>query len=138
MSIHWNPNLSVGNDRIDNDHKHLIELINLAERALEAKNKNLLSNQLGLLEHYADIHFKSEERIAEAVQFPMCEHIHLSHLDLRRVLQACKHKVDNAVWNDKLADDELKLLRTWLIDHVIKEDLKMKPYLLKHARSLSL
>lgn len=138
MPIHWNPNLSVGNDRIDNDHKHLIELINQAERALEVRNINQLSNQLAQLDHYADIHFKSEERIARAVHFPHCEHMHQSHSDLTRVLQACKHKVDTTTWTDNMAHEVLTLLRTWLIDHVIKEDLQMKPYLMKHAPSLSL
>lgn len=138
MPIQWKPNFSVGNDRIDNDHKHLIELINLAERALESKKLNLLSNHLAQLDHYADIHFKSEERIARAVHFPHCEHMHQSHEELTRTLRACKLSVDGATWSEQLADEVLKLLRVWLIDHVIKEDLHMKPYLLKHSPSLSL
>lgn len=138
MPIHWNPNLSVGNDRIDHDHRHLIDLINQAERALEAKSINQLSNRLAELDHYAGIHFKSEERIAKAVQFPHIGRIHETHQQLAQVLLACKHKVDHSAWTAELAHDVHTLLRTWLIDHVIKEDLLMKPYLLKHAPSLSL
>jgi len=36
-----------------------------------------------------------------------------------------------------LKEEVIDLLRHWLIDHVLKEDLEMKPFLSKHPPDLS-
>lgn len=136
MPIHWSESLSVGNSRIDSDHKHLISIINMVERAVQSKDFNLLSNQLAKLSHYADIHFRSEELIALSAKYPDCEHMHISHVALSEILGQCRRKIDDTGMTSKIADDIIKLLRSWLLDHVIKEDLKMKPYLMKYTPEL--
>lgn len=132
MTLTWQDRLSVGNDSIDHDHRHLIDLINETEKALKAKDVNFLSNTLDKLMHYSAIHFESEEKIAKAVGFPGVEHMHSSHQALTQTL----HQVQTDLgthWSDELIEEVVTLLRSWLIDHVIKEDLLMKPYLTKHA-----
>lgn len=135
MGIHWQDQLSVGNDSIDNDHKHLIELINDVQRALEGKDTNHLANLLRDLIHYSSVHFESEEKIAKAVGFPDSERIHQSHGELAQSLLECQDNLAHR-WSDELAKEVAALLRTWLIDHVIKEDLRMKPYLTQHSPKL--
>lgn len=135
MDIQWQAQLSVGNDSIDNDHKNLIDLINEVQRALEGKDTNHLANLLRELIHYANIHFESEEKIARAVGFPDCDHMHHAHEDLAQSLLECQDNLANH-WSEALAKDVAALLRTWLVDHVIKEDLRMKPYLTQHSPKL--
>ncbi len=36
MSLVWREQLSVGNDAIDADHKHLIDIVNLVENCMAA------------------------------------------------------------------------------------------------------
>jgi len=40
MGLVWREQLSVGNNVIDTDHKHLIDIINHVEQSLGAKNRH--------------------------------------------------------------------------------------------------
>jgi len=39
MALVWRDQLSVGNNVIDSDHKHLIEIINKVEQSLQEKER---------------------------------------------------------------------------------------------------
>ena len=67
MGLQWRDQLSVGNDLIDSDHKHLIEVTNRAELSLKAGNRVALASVLQELSGYAKSHFDREELISQAV-----------------------------------------------------------------------
>jgi len=128
MAIEWNDKLSVGNEFIDDDHKHLIKLINAYEMAISTGNLKLLGPAFEALERYANEHFQREENLMEAVFFPgLREHRDKHKLLLKGVQE--KHKevqkggdIDLAVLS--------AFLRSWLIDHVVKEDMQYKPHVI--------
>lgn len=132
MKLQWREQLSVGNDLIDSDHQYLIDIINVAGNALETKDRQALAEALNGLSKYSTRHFALEEQIAEAVGYEQTDSLHTSHeallVRLEQMRQALSHD-----WDAAAAEHFGALLRDWLISHVIKEDMLMKPALKKFS-----
>jgi len=135
MSLVWREQLSVGNNVIDTDHRYLIDIINRVEQSLGAKDRRELSAALESLSKYSQEHFAREEKIARAAGYEQVPDLSHSHEALIKQLDQMKTEIREMgqEWSAAMADDFTKLLRSWLIDHVIKEDLLMKPVLQKHS-----
>jgi hemerythrin len=100
--------------------------------ALQAKSWLDLKTSFEQLTRYSAAHFATEEKIALAVGFPQSEHLHESHGALLEKLQHMAQEVSE-VWSDESIEKFNGLLRDWLINHVIKEDMLLKPYLKKYS-----
>lgn len=132
MPIQWRERFSVGNDLIDADHQYLIEIINKAEAAFLAHNRTLLLDVLGELARYGVHHFEREEAIAKAVGYSATQGLHQSHLDLIQSLSSFKAKIGET-WEPEAIGAFTVFLRDWLLVHVIREDMLMKPFLQKYS-----
>lgn len=135
MAIAWREQLSVGNNIIDEDHKYLIEIINRVEVCLTKKDMSALKAELKRLHDYSLLHFDREEKIAIAVGYEQTPRLHQSHQSLMEKLAKMESDFVTAeqTWSPELTSGFADFLRNWLIDHVIKEDLLMKPVLQKHS-----
>lgn len=132
MPLLWRDELSVGNVIIDRDHKKLINIINQVEVALAKDDNTVLTQQLDSLFDYSKTHFDHEERIARAVEYMKTGTLHQAHEELLTRLNVFKQQVgDN--WTPEAKDVFCSMLRAWLIDHVIKEDMLMKPLLSRYS-----
>jgi len=137
MPILWRPQLSVGNEIIDRDHKYLFCLINTVELVF-GKNKKSKDIELVLdqLEEFAKEHFAREQKIQTDINFPYF----LLHESLHNELM---YQLEKIILNIRIAylrchtdpeayDIEIeklhKVLRHWILDHVLKHDLGMKKY----------
>ncbi len=134
MTLMWRDGLSTGNDVIDTDHKYLIDIVNLVERSMGTKDQGQLTDAFHSLRRYATAHFAREERIARAAGYANAEHLHQSHEGLIRQLEQLELEIGQQ-WTAQSVGHFGALLRAWLIDHVIKEDLLMKPTLQKQPAS---
>jgi len=132
MGLQWREQLSVGNDLIDTDHQYLIDVVNRAEASMQAHNRVELTEVLEELGRYAQTHFEREELVAKAVGYPGVDKLHASHAKLVTTLVKFKEEVGTE-WDDAAVTQFTSFLRDWLIGHVIKEDLPMKPWMLKHS-----
>lgn len=134
MGLVWRDQLSVGNDAIDSDHKYLIDIINRVEQGMAAKNRNSLTAALDSLSTYSQEHFAREEKIAKAAGYEEVPGLNHSHEALIRQLDQVKTEIGQMQeWSPQAAEHFATLLRSWLMDHVVKEDLLMKPTLQKHS-----
>ena len=136
MSLVWREQLSVGNDSIDSDHKHLIEIVNLAEHSLLAKSRAELTSVLAQLLQYSKVHFSREEKFASAVGYPDVEVMHASHEALIEKLQQITQELDGNL-KTSVVEGFVTFLREWLVNHVIKEDMLLKPYFVKRSPSFT-
>jgi hemerythrin len=132
MGLQWREQLSVGNDLIDSDHKHLIEIINLANHSLQTMSRPELAAALDQLFNYSKVHFALEEKIAEAVGYTGAERIHASHEALLVKLAQVTREIGES-WDAAAAERFGAFLRDWLVNHVIKEDMLLKPFLKKYS-----
>jgi hemerythrin-like metal-binding protein len=98
-----------------------------------------LKAELQRLHDYALLHFDREEKIAIAVGYEQTPGLHQSHQELMERLATVRSgfvTVEQS-WSPELTKGFADFLRGWLIDHVIKEDLLMKPALQKYSPTFS-
>lgn len=133
MPIKWTEKMSVANDAIDSDHKQLIDLINTIEDCLfNSSDFEALISAMKKLEKYTYAHFEREQNIMKRINYPRHFQHFKSHHDLKNQYEQIKSRVfeDINLYHEVREKDELyDILRAWLIDHVLGEDLLMKPFL---------
>jgi hemerythrin len=133
MPILWRPQMSLGNALLDGDHRYLISLINTVELALRANGaRDALTTALDQLVLYTHDHFDREEKLMRAIRYPAYDEHRRSHRDLAARLVEIRAAIEAAPANaapEHEVDRLIELLRSWLLDHVLKEDLLLKPVL---------
>ncbi|MBI9072660.1 MAG: bacteriohemerythrin [Melioribacteraceae bacterium] len=141
MPIIWNKKLSVSNELIDHDHQFLINLINTVELLLLCKeNISFLLEVFNQLHEYSVNHFRREESIQRKIEYNKSLQQKHSHTKLLNELETLKKDISGEKSLEELtekADNIIIFLRNWLINHIIDEDLLMKPYLEKYPVAFS-
>lgn len=130
--------MSVGEQTIDADHKHLIDLINVFETAISGHidHKKVARVLLGLVE-YTGQHFAREEQVQLAIRYPFHDSHRRSHRDVLKQLSAIVHDYTLAPegpGRDAMIRQLSGFLKEWLVDHIIQSDLRMKPYVVQMQR----
>lgn len=135
MTIIWRVSMAVGDEMIDADHRKLIDLINTVELTLLASapggNADLAST-LNLLTLYTKVHFEREENLMRHLSYNGLVHHRQAHRDLRVELTKIRASIEAAKVAEVAPTEVsrlIKLLRAWLLDHVLKEDMLLKSFL---------
>ena len=133
MGLAWTEHLTVGNAIIDSYHKRLITMINGAEYMIKKRDGFALVEAFGQIEHWLRVHFVSEENIAKAVNFPFAQH-NLEHESVLKALHLIRDTIanKNGVWDEDMAKHYSEFLVDWLTNHILMEDMLMKPVLQTH------
>ena len=142
MTLLWREEMSVGQVDIDGDHRQLIAIINDFENmARRLPGDRALHETLIGLHDYAAIHFKREETIQLACRYPFHEQHKHEHQDLLAEIKAMARRyfIDRTEPVTKGSLEEAnRFLRHWLVDHIIKSDLRMRQHLDKLPPSFQL
>lgn len=133
MALAWSNKLSVGNAIIDSEHRNLIVMVNSIEATFKARDGSALSQELEQVEYWLCAHFRNEERIASAVGFDFARN-KLEHQNLLKELHRMRDELNamHGIWPDKVAKQYYQHLCDWIANHVIEEDMLMKPALTAH------
>lgn len=128
----WDDNLSVGNAVIDDDHRHLIGLLNnLYKEMSVGKGPAALGLMLNDLVEYTRGHFKREEEVMQRMDYPeFLEHKEEHDKLARQVLEMQKEFVSG---EKKLSVVLLKFLFNWLFQHIMQVDKKLAQAIRKAA-----
>lgn len=132
MGLIWTDEMSVGNAKIDNDHKYLISIINTIETALNCEAPvQVLSAYVSQLIDFSHEHFKREEAYQAEIKYPFQE----SHKNEHKVLM---EQIKQIQENLRLhADAEayifttpglVNILSDWFMNHFKQKDITMKEY----------
>lgn len=135
MGYEWHQQLSVGNDLIDSDHRHLIELINRVQSRLGAAEGLVLTPAIDEFAKFLDMHFLREDKLVRATcGAAFAQQIYESHLalliNLKRIQKECigdPGTVSIQRINQFIGD---------LMGHLVDQELLMKPELSKFPSSL--
>jgi hemerythrin len=129
----WRKQLEIGDETIDVDHKYLICMINTVELTMRTtEHRDLLPATLEQLVEYTHAHFKREESIMLLNNYPRYYEHKKQHQLLIQELDEIQKKIQakgDGSFSDEECADLAKLFRHWLLDHLVKEDMLMKPYL---------
>lgn len=141
MAIIWRKAMSVANDLIDHDHHFMVNFVNTVELVLQnPEEKEMLIEVLNQLHEYSVNHFRREESIQRKIHYPQSLHHKNTHSTLMTELEKLQDEIKNSKSPEEItnrSDEIIAFLRNWLINHVINEDMKLKPFLEKLPKGFS-
>ncbi|MCG3168568.1 MAG: Bacteriohemerythrin [Pseudomonadales bacterium] len=156
MPVVWREQLAVGDPQIDQDHRYLLCLFNCIELSLSsAETLGHLPLFFGQLLEYTCEHFQREEALQARVGYPALAEHRSAHARIVEMLVeldgglqrefALLGGVENVAVIDgtrraaldalraRLGPELLQLAREWVIEHVIRMDKPMEPWLRRAA-----
>ncbi len=113
---------------LDNEHRELIVEINRLYEAIRDKREaEVLEGILTMLEKYTVDHFEHEEQLMSQYGYPDLEEHKKVHRDLIQTVEELKEKASSGT--EDLAQQLLKFLRYWLLEHIVEVDKKYGEHL---------
>jgi len=131
MALVWKDAYRTGHLTVDGDHEKLFAITN---DFCAAKDVAAAKVTLGRLLDYAGSHFAREEAVLAACG-PKPETLYFhqqSHAVLAKRLHALILKFGGAA-DSRIVKETAALLEMWVFNHVVKDDVKIKPILEKHV-----
>lgn len=120
--ITWDSSFETGIPEIDDQHRHLVEIINTLSDGIGHATKKNLTDIILQLKEYAQFHFRAEEGIMEQNGYKDLEEHRDEHE--RFVDQILLFDLDIILATEGLAWDMLHFLRGWLTNHILSVDKK--------------
>jgi len=124
----WDKTLSVAVDEIDEDHRRLVDLLNIFSRAVE-ENESHEYREAVLDELIACTvwHFRHEERLMLKYDYPGFAGHKAEHDDLIESATAFQEKyLENG---GKMNEEDFDYLEQWLTGHILVVDMKLGEWL---------
>jgi hemerythrin-like metal-binding protein len=128
----WDESLSVGIKKIDKQHQELVKIINcLVENEDASGHSEPIAHVLDRMTQYAVYHFETEEALMLQYNYPEYESHRDDHTQFK--MKTAKFCLDALQGKETLPDELLSYLRNWLTHHILKADMKYKPYFLERG-----
>jgi len=130
FEVAWSEEYELGNNFVDSQHKRLFELVNnIGKFCAEGKDVNTLSETLDFLLQYTVQHFSDEEALQVKFNFPEYDYHKKLHDEFAAAVseKAAEFK-ENGSTKD-LIDTVNEIVITWLVNHILKEDMKIGEYI---------
>ena len=126
--ITWTNDMSVNIEKMDKQHKILIEnLNNLFNAMLEGKAQEIINKTVDALIDYADFHFSAEEEYFEKHKYPESHAHKIQHSYFKdEILLFKKELLDG---KSTVPMDVFNFLKNWLTDHILNSDKKYSKHL---------
>ncbi len=127
--IIWNESLSVGISEIDQQHQHLIEIINkLTDYEHIDVGSEIISDTLTDLTEYCSYHFDTEEQLMSEYYFPdLLSHKSEHDKFKKQIVLFC---IDTIHQNYNTPFKIFSFLNEWIKDHLLETDMKYKDFLI--------
>ena len=124
----WSDSMSVGESRLDADHKALIRLINRLHDGLEAGVESAaLGEVFDSLLNYTRFHFTREEKVMRACRYPDAKAHEEEHAGFTRHIEEIRDRYARNA-DPALIRGLLDYLKDWLSHHILIQDMAYKPY----------
>ncbi len=125
--IRWSPDLSVGVQRFDEQHRQLVTLINRLFNALrEGRGDTVCVPILEELAAYTQNHFAAEEHQMSVHNYPDQENHKKAHADLLQRVVSFQEELKTG--RSMLSIDLMNFLKSWLINHIQGTDKHYGPF----------
>ena len=133
MAIIWREKLSVGDDGIDGDHQRMFRILNDYEAALMERDIRAIQYIFKTLAQHCNDHFSREVALLRKIGFPDADRHQDTHIAMSGRLNQIHDRFSQQSTKTAALDDLSALLRHWIVHHIVKEDLQMRPYLARWA-----
>lgn len=127
----FSENLYTGNGTIDAQHRELIEKINrLLEVCENGDGKLAALRMLNYLSEYTQFHFREEEQLQQAAEYPGIEQHKKKHEELRRTVEELYEMLEEEEGpTDKFVHQVSRNVIEWLYNHIQGFDRSVAEYL---------
>lgn len=113
----------IGISQIDEQHKKLVDLINLLYSHMkEGKGKVVISQVLNELKEYTQYHFNAEEYLMVHNLYPQHKEHKAEHDKFVSDIEDLKQKYNSG--HKTITIDTFDFLKNWLITHILNLDKK--------------
>jgi len=134
MAITWTPDLSVGVDLIDEQHKLWFEKANqLYKAGQEGRAKEFIIELFDFLDDYTKKHFKDEEAYMQEIGYPELETQKIAHANFVKELAKLKNDYNESGGNILVIINANKMVVDWLSNHIKTMDKKIGDYVRTHS-----
>lgn len=117
--IQWSPELEIGIDVIDGQHRRIVDYINALTDAAGGSDRHVVDRVIGDLIDYSYSHFAFEEALMEEAGYDALAVHQNTHEAFRRRIDDVKLRFDGG---EDVAVPLADLLRTWLLGHIMSDD----------------
>ncbi|HWQ77224.1 MAG TPA: bacteriohemerythrin [Anaerovoracaceae bacterium] len=126
MAIEWTPNLSVGINSIDQQHKTLFDKANqLFEAGKNNRSKEFIAEMLEFLDAYTKQHFQEEETYMRSISYPGYDDQKKLHTGFIAALGRLKNEYRESGGNILVILNANQMVVDWLLKHISIEDKKI-------------
>jgi hemerythrin len=134
LPFFWKNKHSVGVRELDEQHKIIMQCLDeLHEELMRGKINQPVALLLDNLMSLAKEHFATEEKLMASTEFPELDEHRASHQDL---MERIENFISWQVTRDPSAYCQfMYFVREWMIRHMVKDDQKFGPWLVKHGIS---
>ncbi len=123
----WTNELRTGNMAIDTQHRLLFTIYGHLRSDLETTDPEAVFKELL---HYTETHFHDEEKLMTSMKYPKVAEHHRIHKELMVQVQDYASQYCSGRLSDILHIENL--LRHWLVDHILEEDLQFATFYNEH------
>lgn len=129
--IAWSDEFSVGVAAIDDQHRHLFEIVNNLDEAIEKnRGQRVVGQVLREMVGYTQEHFAFEEKLMAEAGFDGLKAHQAKH---RRIIQKVERfDYELNVEGRRISRDVRDFLQQWLMTHIHDEDMCYSEVLQKH------
>ncbi|PIQ23613.1 hypothetical protein COW36_14205 [bacterium (Candidatus Blackallbacteria) CG17_big_fil_post_rev_8_21_14_2_50_48_46] len=126
MAIIWTQDLNTGIDIIDKQHVQIVDYINQLDGE---RDRKAIGSILENLIDYTLSHFSFEESLAEDAGYKLLNPHKKVHEMFIQKVNEYKHRFDSG---EEVADEIEKLLTSWLVNHIKRDDADYAPTVKAH------
>jgi hemerythrin-like metal-binding protein/PAS domain S-box-containing protein/putative nucleotidyltransferase with HDIG domain len=126
--VQWTEKFSVGVRELDQQHQQLIKMLNrlIATQGTITTHSETISDILMAMTRYAQVHFKTEERLMEAYGYPGLEEQKMQHRDFRKNTVGFSTATTFGI--NQVPEDLLAYLTNWLVHHILEDDMAYRAF----------
>ena len=130
MRLEWTPALNIGHEKIDEQHASLFRYFDefLVGCSQGAAKDNLVFLHTRL-KTYVEKHFHEEEALMKSTGYPNFDYHQKAHLSFRKRLTELRQQIEDDGPTLIAIVETNKILVSWLVSHVQREDLKFGDFL---------
>jgi hemerythrin len=126
----WTPDLSVGVDLIDEQHKQLIDKMNELDRAVRhSRGVPKIIKTLDFLIEYTDYHFGTEEKNMLELAYPQYDYHRGQHAEFVNTLKNLEMDFEEEGATQALAESINTFMFNWLVKHIKTVDVQFGKFL---------
>ncbi|MBI9103699.1 MAG: bacteriohemerythrin [Spirochaetales bacterium] len=130
IGIDWSDLLSVGINKMDEEHKELFNRINhLLSALLDKTSEYNITDTVKFINEYIDYHFRDEEKMLESYHYPKLKEHKKLHAIYENEFRLIEEQLRKGEFDATLLIEIQDKIVNWLLDHIAKVDKQYGTYI---------